>query len=579
MARADMKVPVLATQIESEGEPSADAAHPALRGQLDHFRSIYMEAMPLAVAIMVIRDGRLSIEDHNRRFALLDRTDPQLSGRPLIARSGFGACLSAFLASEEAQSDLQWTDGDEIAGLQFDVRLTRLDSYGGEEARGIVTLVDRTAERHAQRSLRLEMTHDALTGLPNRAGFNESVEALAGGAEGEHAILIVDVRRFSRINESIGPMAGDELLITVARRLMAALRAGDLIARTGGNEFGLLIRLNEGVEDAARVARRISSIFLNPCRLSELEIKIEAAIGCALFDNSADAAEIIRRAQFAVKAAKTSGDFEIYQPSASRAARQRFTLETRLRHAIDRDELSLAFQPVIDLATGEVAGFEALARWIDEGLEVPPNLFIPVAEESGLIRPLGRWALGEALRTLAAWDAANGHPIKVSMAVNISPIQIFSDDVPAMVAAELDNVGMRGGRLMLELTESALIADPDRATRTLGALKELDATIAMDDFGTGYSNLAALQRLPIDMLKIDRSFVTGMLADRDKAAIVRAILSLARSLGMETTAEGIETFELSQLLGALGCSRAQGFFYSRPLSADEAFDYWRGLSA
>jgi diguanylate cyclase (GGDEF)-like protein len=559
----------------------ADAGRSDIQQALDRYRAIYLDAMPLAAAIMVIRHGVLEIEDHNPLFLALDKIDPEQRGRPMIARSDFGDRLRGFLASGDDHADFRWDDGDEIAGQQFDVRLTRLDPFRDEEARGIVTLIDRTAERHAQKSLRLEMTHDALTGLPNRAGFNERIEELiAGGEEAcDHAVLIVDVRRFSRINESIGPLAGDELLITVARRLMSALRAGDLIARTGGNEFGLLIRLTEGIADAERIATRIANIFLSPCRLSELEIRIDSAIGCALFDRNADAAEIVRRAQFAVKAAKASGEFEIYQPSASRIARQRFTMETRLRRAIDRDQLTLAFQPVIDLATGDVAGFEALARWIDEGVEIPPTQFIPVAEESGLIRPLGHWALNQALYTLAAWDAAHGSRLRVSMAVNISPIQIFSDDVPAMVSAALDTVGMGGERLMLELTESAIIAEPDRAARTLNALKELRATIAMDDFGTGFSNLAALQRLPIDMLKIDRSFVSGMLADRDKAAIVRAILSLARALGMETTAEGIETFELSQLLGALGCSRAQGFFYSRALAADEAYDYWRGLSA
>jgi EAL domain-containing protein (putative c-di-GMP-specific phosphodiesterase class I) len=246
-------------------------------------------------------------------------------------------------------------------------------------------------------------------------------------------------------------------------------------------------------------------------------------------------------------------------------------METSLRRAIDRRQLRLAFQPICDLATGAVTSFEALARWKnEEGIELHPADFIPVAEESGLIVPLGRWAIDEAARTLAGWDKAMGGHCGVRVAVNLSAIQLQRDAIAPVLARALRDTGLSGDRFTLELTESAIVADPDGITGTMEALKALGTTLAMDDFGTGYSNLAYLQKLPIDILKIDRSFVTGMLADRDKVSIVRAILSLAQALGMQTTAEGVETLELGQTLAALGCTYGQGYAYARPLEADAA---------
>ena len=232
---------------------------------------------------------------------------------------------------------------------------------------------------------------------------------------------------------------------------------------------------------------------------------------------------------------------------------------------------------MIDLQSGKVSGFEALARWYhqDRG-EISPTEFIPVAEESGLILTLGRWAMDKAAHTLAEWDVANGAPIPAYVAVNLSAIQVARDNIAEMVASALRSTGLAGNRLTLELTESSIVQDPGRAQRVFEALKALDATVAMDDFGTGYSSLAYLQRLPIDVLKIDRSFVTGMMRDSDSVAIVRAVLSLADALGMSTTAEGIETVELATTLATLGCSSGQGYYFSKPLASGAALDFWRG---
>ena len=273
---------------------------------------------------------------------------------------------------------------------------------------------------------------------------------------------------------------------------------------------------------------------------------------------------------------KQAGKPQVYEPKEASAARRRFSIETELRRALDKDQLKLFYQPLIDLKSGEVAGFEALARWNhDDRGEISPSEFIPVAEESGLILTLGRWAMDRAAATLADWDKQAGGPLPVYVGVNLSAIQVARDDIAGVVQSALRASGLSGDRLTLELTESSIVQDPLRAQRVFEALKALDGTVAMDDFGTGYSSLAYLQRLPIDVLKIDRSFVTGMMVDPDSVAIVRAVLSLADALGMSTTAEGIETVELATTLATLGCSSGQGYYFARPLESEAALEYWK----
>jgi len=276
----------------------------------------------------------------------------------------------------------------------------------------------------------------------------------------------------------------------------------------------------------------------------------------------------------AMKKSKASKKAEAYQTRALDSARAEFAMETALRRAIENGDLTLRYQPIINLASGRVESFEALARWTDEhGVQHHPADFIRVAEESGLIVPLGRWAIDAALATVAGWDRRGEASHAIRVGVNVSPIQLQRDSMPDVVEHALAASGMSGERLKLELTESALIAEPARMARMLTALKSFGLTIAMDDFGTGFSNLASLQKLPIDVLKIDRSFITGMLGDRDKIAIVRAILSLSQALNMSTVAEGIETHEVGQTLAALGCTAGQGYAYAQPLEAEDAYRF------
>jgi diguanylate cyclase (GGDEF)-like protein len=542
-----------------------------------------LDALPIAAAIIErSEDGSLAVTAHNSRFLDTVRQSTcsaiDWNEAECLKTGPIGKQLHAFFDSEDAVGELDFKDGEGISSHFFRMKLAPLPRGKGAAPRCLLSVVDRTVEVQAEQALRAEMLRDSLTGLPNRLGFSEAVEHAGHkvSRDLEHAVLVVDMLRFSRINESMGSLAGDELLITFARRLILALRAGDVLARTGGNEFGVLVSLRRGVEDALKAAERIQQVMATPFKLSELEIRVECAIGVALMHAGQDPEELFRNAQFAVKQAKAAGKPQVYEPKQATEARRRFSIETELRRALDKDQLKLFYQPLINLKSGEVAGFEALARWTHEDRgEISPTEFIPVAEESGLILTLGRWAMDKAAKTLADWDQQAGERLPLYVGVNLSAIQVARDDIAAMVESALKSSGLTGDRLTLELTESSIVQDPARATRVFDALKALDATVAMDDFGTGYSSLAYLQRLPIDVLKIDKSFVSGMMVDPDAVAIVRAVLSLAEALGMSTTAEGIETVELATTLATLGCASGQGFYFAKPLEADAALEYWK----
>ena len=542
-----------------------------------------LNALPIAAAIIERHDDKsLKVAAHNGRFIeAVERSDCIALNwnEPDCLKGGaIAELLHNFFDGVETAGELDFKHGEGVSSHFFRLKLAPLPSKDSPHARCLLSVVDRTVEVQAERTLRAEMLRDSLTGLPNRLAFTEAVETAGENVSRdlEHAVLVVDMLRFSRINESMGSLAGDELLITFARRLILALRAGDVLARTGGNEFGVLVSLRRGIADALKAAERIQKVMATPFKISDLEIRVECAIGLALMHAGQDPEELFRNAQFAVKQAKIAGKPQVYEPKQATEARRRFSIETELRRALDKDQLKLFYQPLINLKSGEVSGFEALARWTHEDRgEISPTEFIPVAEESGLILHLGRWAMDKAAQTLADWDRETGEKLPLYVGVNLSAIQVARDDIAAVVESALKSSGLTGDRLTLELTESSIVQDPARATRVFDALKALDTTVAMDDFGTGYSSLAYLQRLPIDVLKIDKSFVSGMMVDPDAVAIVRAVLSLAEALGMSTTAEGIETVELATTLATLGCASGQGFYFAKPLEAEAALQYWR----
>lgn len=470
-----------------------------------------------------------------------------------------------------------WQSPDMVHRRELELTFSR---FGSDGDMLMLSIVDRTAEATSRINLRREMLSDSLTGFVNRTGFEEQVEAAIEALStrsdaSTYAIVLLDLARFSRVNESVGAMAGDELIMTVARRLHSRTRSNEILCRLGGNEFALFVHLDNDGHNVDRIARRMSDAFAEPCQLSNLEIQVECAVAAALGEvGTDDPMDTLRHAQIALKKAKASKSFELYATGSADTVRRRFSLETDLRRALQRGELELHYQPLMDLGTGSLSGFEALARWQHPDLgAISPVDFIPVAEESGLIVPLGRWALEQAARTLADWDKRLPEASDFRISVNMSAVQMQRDDVVEAVSSALSAADISGDRMTLELTESAFINDPDGAKRLLNDLKALDTHLAMDDFGTGYSNLAYLQQLPIDVLKIDRSFVSQMMIDKDKRAIVRTVLSLARALGMKTTAEGIESEEISDVLRRLGCSVGQGYYFAKPLTGEAAYDF------
>jgi diguanylate cyclase (GGDEF)-like protein/PAS domain S-box-containing protein len=416
-----------------------------------------------------------------------------------------------------------------------------------------------------------EAYHDALTGLASRALFRErALAALQRGGAGV-AVLLLDLDGFKKVNDSLGHAAGDALLVQVATRLRAAVREDDVVARFGGDEFAVVIESGTARADAEAVAGRITAALAEPVQVGGRELHVAVSIGLACGTDAGDVDQLLRNADLAMYRAKSTGGAGLAAYDAGMLAGlvQRLELEADLRLALDRGELALHYQPTVDLRTGEIVGFEALVRWHHpvRGM-VSPLDFIPIAEATGLIVPLGRWVLTEACRQAVAWGAGSTRRLK--MGVNVSVRQFEHGDLSTMVADVLAETGMPVGQLCLEMTESVLLTDTDENLTQLQRLKALGVTLAMDDFGTGYSSLAYLRRYPMDILKIDRSFVDRLGGDREDEALVRTIVRLGRTLGMTTVAEGIEDAAQLATLGALGCDLAQGFFLSRPLPAAEA---------
>ncbi|WP_433367513.1 putative bifunctional diguanylate cyclase/phosphodiesterase [Actinoplanes sp. CA-142083] len=440
---------------------------------------------------------------------------------------------------------------------------------------------DISERKELQAQLVHEAYHDALTQLANRALFRERVaEALRDripSSSDDVTVLFLDLDGFKEVNDSLGHLAGDQLLVQVADRLRASVRDGDLVARFGGDEFAVLIRADHDGDDAERVAQRIVEVLEQPFGSDTRDIHVQASIGLAsaskLGEPEGDGAEqLMRNADLAMYKAKSAGGscYAAYHPDMLAGLVARLELEADLRLALERGQLHLHYQPTVDLATSEVIGFEALARWQhpERGM-IPPAEFIPIAEATGLIVPLGRWVLREACRKAVEWSAQSGGR-KVKMAVNVSVRQFDRADLVEVVAGILAETGMPADQLCLEMTESVLMTDTDDNLEQLLRLKALGVTLAIDDFGTGYSSLAYLRRFPVDTLKIDRSFVERLGALTDDTALADTIVQLGKSLGMATVAEGIEEFGQLAALREMGCHFAQGYYFSRPVPADEA---------
>jgi diguanylate cyclase (GGDEF)-like protein/PAS domain S-box-containing protein len=416
--------------------------------------------------------------------------------------------------------------------------------------------------------------HDALTGLPNRALLHDRLDqilAQAGRNGHRAAVMFVDLDRFKSINDTLGHDVGDELLKSVAGRLQDVVRAADTVSRLGGDEFVIVLPDVVAVEDAQRVAEKVVNVLAPAVSIQGHELRATPSIGISLFpDDGDDAYTLMKNADTAMYHAKAEGrnNYQFFAARMNERATHFFNIEQRLRVALDAQQFSLHYQPVIDHQTRAVCGFEALVRWHDpvHGM-VAPGDFIPVAEEAGLIIPLGEWVLAEAMRQNRVWQQM-GMPF-LPIAVNLSPRQFRHRGLVESVRIALRDSGQPAHLLEIEITESALMHDTEEATQKLRELVAMGVKIAIDDFGTGYSSLSHLRRFPVHKLKIDQSFVRDLCSSKDDESIVAAILSLAHNLGLESVAEGVETQAQLELLVSHRCSRFQGYLFSRPLPADE----------
>ncbi len=445
---------------------------------------------------------------------------------------------------------------------------------------------DITERKGLEEQLAHQAFHDSLTGLANRALFRNRIEhALARMRRQRRpiAVLLLDVDGFKNVNDSLGHAFGDAFLVAIAERLRGLLRPSDTPCRLGGDEFAVLIEDLAEAVDATLVAERILEALREPFVIEGKEVVATASLGVTIAEApragegappaARGADDLLRNADVAMYTAKSRGRnrCELFKPSMHQAMLDRLDLEADLRRAVDRGEFVLQYQPTVALATGRIAGMEALVRWNspERGL-VPPGMFIPVAEDTGLIVPLGAWVLEEACRQAVAWKHEFGAEAPLTMSVNLSARQLQDDRLVDTVADILSRTGIRPEEVVLEITESAVMADAEAMTARLHELKGLGVRLAIDDFGTGYSSMSYLCSFPIDILKIDRSFVHGVRNEPQKMGIVRAIVELGHILDLQTVAEGIELDEELQELRALHCDLGQGFWFARPLTVEQA---------
>ncbi|MBL8208556.1 MAG: EAL domain-containing protein, partial [Blastocatellia bacterium] len=486
--------------------------------------------------------------------------------------------LSGQVSAAQVEQRFLHSLGDEV-WVSLNASLIRATET--QPQRLIFQIQNITDRKWAEARLVHDAFHDTLTGMPNRALFLDHLRlAIARHErypERHFAVLFLDFDRFKIINDSLGHLAGDELLIEIARRIVKCVRLGDTVARLGGDEFTILLEDLNTQEEAIELAERIQHALTRSIKLSMTEVTITASIGIAFSSASYQKPEeLLRDADTAMYQAKSRGKacYALFDPSMHTYAIRQLQIENDLRRALEREEFFLVYQPIISLETNRLVGFEALVRWQhpERGL-VNPGEFIPISEETGLIVPLGEWVLSEACRQLREWQsqlAAESDP-SLLMSLNLSGKQLMQENIVEIVETVLQQQQVDPHQMKLEITESVVMENIEVAMRKLEQLRELGVKLSIDDFGTGYSSLSYLHRLSTDTLKIDRSFVQNMAQNNENAEIVRTIITLAKTLKMDVTAEGIETVEQLEMLRALGCECGQGYLFAKPMQADSAF--------
>jgi diguanylate cyclase (GGDEF)-like protein/PAS domain S-box-containing protein len=432
-------------------------------------------------------------------------------------------------------------------------------------------IMDLTERKELEQRLAHDAAHDPLTGLPNRTLLLDHLDATLARGEraGTHtAVLFVDLDRFKLVNDAMGHIAGDELLVHFTRRLNSALRESDMAGRTGGDEFVIVCADLEQPDEAEAIAGRVADVLGDPFTVQGRTVFVTASIGIALAEAGADAGDVLRSADAAAYRAKDRGRnrYEVFDDALRAATTAALELETDLHRALERHQLFLRYQPVVELGSGRLLGAEALVRWQhpERGL-LTPDQFLPAAEASGLVVAIGREMLDLATGALAAVPASS----LPTMNVNISPRELAQRDLVDRIREVLGENDVDARRLCIEITENAVLDELDTAIETLDAIRNLGVRLAIDDFGTGYSSLSYLRRLPVDTVKIDRTFTTELNTDHNDVTIVAGIIGLARGLGLQVVAEGVETERQAEILIELGCTQAQGYLYSPPVALDD----------
>ena len=492
-------------------------------------------------------------------------SDPGFTRRPWAEQAGLhGALAFPIVIGNDMLGVMEFFWGE---ARERDQRVLDLAQALGSQIGQFMT------RKQAEETLKFVATHDSLTGIPNRMVFHQRLDhalSLAQRQKGKLGLMFIDLDRFKLVNDSLGHDAGDALLRDIARRLKASVRGSDTVARFGGDEFVVLVEGLPEALHAGTIARKLLDAISAPMMLKEREVRVTASIGISTFpEDGADAATLLKNADFAMYRAKEQGKnaFRYYSAQLAAHSADRLALESGLRRAIDADQLLLHYQPAFDVASGRLSGAEALVRWRhpDLGLVLPAR-FIPLAEETGLIEELGRWVLKATCDQLRAWrDQGLTLP---RIAINISPRQFLRSDLPGAIERQMRDAGLDPRVLEIEVTEGTVMNEPERMAGILGRIKAMGVSVAIDDFGTGYSSLAYLKRFPLDRLKIDRSFVSGLPEDTDDAAITRSIIAMAHSLRLKVLAEGVETDAQLQFLREHGCDEMQGYLRGRPMPVE-----------
>jgi diguanylate cyclase (GGDEF)-like protein/PAS domain S-box-containing protein len=577
---------VLSSVVARAGEREAREAQAIA---INRFRTLFDEA---SIGILRLDQTGQALEANPELASMLGTTPEEIVGTTfseyLVGGDGwrFDSMLEDLAAEKRSSSQLelccQRVSGEEIWVLLRTV--IERDVNGALEA--VVAMIENITDRKRAESELMRQAeinefqalHDPLTGLPNRILFSERIGHAILQAQRQKkklAVALIDLDRFKEINDSLGHSAGDHLLISVGKQMGGALRASDTVARLGGDEFGLVLPELTDADSLLPVLERLQESLEEPIHVQSLPIGIEASMGIALYpDHGGDAQTLIQRADIAMYEAKRDGLSHVfYDESTHDHDVSSLTLVAELRRAISERELVLYYQPKAALASGIVTSVEALVRWVhpERGV-VMPDSFIPLAQETSLIGPLTLYVIEEALRQVRGWREQG---IELSVAVNLSTRNLLDRSFPKQVEDLLSRWDVEPKDLELEVTESSMLANPTRAKAVLNELSELGIRLSIDDFGTGYSSLAYLRELPVDEIKIDRSFVIAMGAEAGDAVIVRSTVDLGRNLGLEVVAEGVETIEHWEKLRELGCTTAQGYFLSRPVPADELCDWLR----